>query len=290
MWDRKLYRAVYQFSKSSLWVEWENIILDQSREDPAADAYEFYQANKAEMLEGVECLWPSQSDDYYHDLMVIRVQDEAAFNSEYQNEPIDPSKAEFLEEWFRYWYELPEIVAVYGAVDPSMGKSDKSDCSSILWLGKGVDNYLYVLKVDVRRRTPDKIIDDIIEGAIEYQHLLQSVSVETVQFQQMFADTLKDKCLAAGLAIDWDEVKPFGEKNNRIRGLIPKVKNGYVLFHPTQVALINEMRRFPKGRDDALDTLQMVVKVALPAVSGFVFGCIDYSGRSKPNEIYRQNL
>jgi predicted phage terminase large subunit-like protein len=152
------------------------------------------------------------------------------------------------------------------------------------------DNYLYVLKVDVRRRTPDKIIDDIIEGAIEYQHLLQSVSVETVQFQQMFADTLKDKCLAAGLAIDWDEVKPFGEKNNRIRGLIPKVKNGYVLFHPTQVALINEMRRFPKGRDDALDTLQMVVKVALPAVSGFVFGCIDYSGRSKPNEIYRQNL
>lgn len=42
----------------------------------------------------------------YYDLMVMRVSEgEASFNSEEQNEPINPMTAWFMEEWFDYYNE-----------------------------------------------------------------------------------------------------------------------------------------------------------------------------------------
>ncbi len=40
----------------------------------------------------------------YYDLMVIRISEgEASFNSEIQNDPIDPENCTFQEEWFDFW-------------------------------------------------------------------------------------------------------------------------------------------------------------------------------------------
>lgn len=62
---------------------------------------------------------------------------EASFNSELQNEPIDPDNATFNEEWFD-WYE-PELMdwkssefVFIGSNDPSLGKNKKSDTSAII--------------------------------------------------------------------------------------------------------------------------------------------------------------
>ena len=96
------------------------------------------------MLKGVESLWPESSPDYYENMMELRVSDSSSFASEYQNEPIDPANAEFLPEWFDYYYELPEIKEVYGAVDPSLGKA-KSDRAAIIFAGKDENGFLYVL-------------------------------------------------------------------------------------------------------------------------------------------------
>lgn len=272
-WNRKIYRAITKFSESPLWAEWEKIINDLERENPAEDAYAFYQEHREEMLEGVEALWTDQGKDYYYDLMVLRNTDEASFNSEYQNEPIDPSKAEFFENWYQYYDDLPEIVAVYGACDPSMGK-EKSDCSAIVWLGKGRDNYLYVLDVEIQRRTPDMIMDALFRGAITYQDLLKSITIETVQFQEMFADEFRRRSMAAGFLMPINEVKTHTDKKLRLRGLIPKIKNGYIRFKRSQQILLNEFRRFPKGRDDGMDALEMAVSAAYPKVGSLVFGSI----------------
>ena len=59
------------------------------------------------MLEGTEVLWEDKLS--YYDLIEMKVTEgEASFNSELQNEPIDPDNATFNEEWFD-WYE-PELM------------------------------------------------------------------------------------------------------------------------------------------------------------------------------------
>jgi hypothetical protein len=92
MWDRKIYKAIYKFSESPYWDEWEKTILEANTDDEnGADierkAYKLYQDHKEEMLSDVKCLWPQKSDDYYYDLMLEKIMDEDSFNSEQQNTP-----------------------------------------------------------------------------------------------------------------------------------------------------------------------------------------------------------
>ncbi|CAH8721972.1 hypothetical protein WDD9_006556 [Paenibacillus melissococcoides] len=72
------------------------------------DARAFYEDNKADMLEGTEVLWEEKLS--YYDLMVIKISEgEASFNSEIQNDPIDPDSCTFNEEWFDFWDDDPSI-------------------------------------------------------------------------------------------------------------------------------------------------------------------------------------
>lgn len=281
VWDRKVYQAVIKFSRSHLWDKWESILTDLTREKPDEDAYAFYQKNKENMLDGVVSLWPQREEDYYYALMLLRVMDESSFNSEYQNSPIDPERADFKPEWLErnYYDTLPDIVEIFIACDPSMGKSNRSDCSAIVAIGRGTDNYLYVLEADIKRRSPDRIMDDVIYYAVTYLDKLSKFRIETQVFQQFFCDELKKRTLAAGIYVPWDEVKQTQDKELRIRSLIPKVKNGYIKFRRDQQNLINELKRFPKGRDDGADALEMAVSAATRIGSGFCFGKISYRGR-----------
>lgn len=278
-WNRKKYQAVYKFSSSAKWDAWEAIMSDISREDPAEDGYNFYMVHRLEMIGDIEVLWGDSDPDYYYNLMIMRWQDEDAFASEYQNDPISERMRVFQEDWIQYWEELPEIIEVHGAIDPSLGK-DKSDRAGMVWLGKSRDNYLYVLEVTMGRFKPDQLIEIMIAGAIKYQDKLKTLTVETVQFQAMFADELRKRAMNIGLPLPIEEFNDKTEKGLRLKGLAPKVKNGYIKFHRSQIPLLSELRRFPKSSDDGLDALQMAVSNAYPAVSGLVFGKVEYHGGS----------
>ncbi|BAL84676.1 putative phage protein (plasmid) [Selenomonas ruminantium subsp. lactilytica TAM6421] len=283
MWDRKRYQAVTKFSDSPLWDEWETIMLDENNDNAGEDAYKFYKKNRAEMLEGVESLWPASGADYYENMMELRVSDPSSFASEYQNEPIDPSQAEFLPEWFDYYYELPEIVEVYGACDPSLGKA-KSDRAAIIWAGKDKQGYLYILDVLMGRYKPDRIIDLIIAGSMKYQSHLKSVVIETVQFQAMFKDEVAKRGLNAGIQIPITEFNDKTPKEVRLRGLIPRIKNKYIKFRKDQTVLVNEFLRFPKASDDGMDAVNMICSAAFPVTGQkLVFGGISSNIRPKFN-------
>lgn len=120
------------------------------------------------MLEGTEVLWKEKNS--YYDLMVIKITDgDASFNSELQNEPINPDDCLFNEEWFDYYNEheldfSSKDFDFCGAVDPSLGKSKKSDYSAIITIAKHrKTGYMYVIDADIERRHPDRIIKDILE-------------------------------------------------------------------------------------------------------------------------------
>lgn len=135
------YKAVISFSQADdLWQTWEQMFTDLSNDNREADARAYFEANRAAMLEGTEVLWEEKLS--YYDLMVMRVSEgEASFNSEEQNEPINPDDCIFIAEWFEFYNEAEvdfksRDFQFFGFVDPSLGKSKKSDFSAIITLAK----------------------------------------------------------------------------------------------------------------------------------------------------------
>lgn len=54
------------------------------------------------MLKGTEVLWPEREN--YYQLMEMRLADrQSSFDSEKQNEPIDPDSCLFAGKIFKYW-------------------------------------------------------------------------------------------------------------------------------------------------------------------------------------------
>ena len=162
------------------------------------------------MLEGTAVLWEEKLS--YYDLMVIRISEgEASFNSEIQNDPIDPENCTFQEEWFDFWddegkaqpdFSDPKFLFV-GANDPSLGKNKKSDTSSIIALAKDTQTgYLYVVIADIAKRKPDQIIEDALDASRrlqrEYKRPYYKFGVETVQFQYYFAEIMRQRAAAVG--------------------------------------------------------------------------------------------
>ena len=271
------YRGVISFaSNSELWDAWESIFTDLANENRQDEARAFYEANREAMLEGTAVLWEEKLS--YYDLMVIRISEgEASFNSEIQNDPIDPENCTFQEEWFDFWdddgkqqpdFSDPRFLFI-GANDPSLGKNKKSDTSSIFALAKDtITGYLYVVIADVAKRKPDQIIEDALESSRrlkrDFKRPYYKFGVETVQFQYYFAEIMRQRAAEAGEYLPIEEINSTQNKDARIQSLQPFVKNGYVKFSKKHKTLLKQMTEYPMGKnDDAPDGLQMAVKLAL---------------------------
>lgn len=270
-------------TRSDLWETWEAIFTDLSREEPdrKREARSFYESNRAEMEEGSSILWPS--GDPLYSLMATYVTDgPASFDSEKQNDPVNPDDCLFREEWFS-WYAreqergepgdllLPEIVSTVGAIDPSLGRSSSTgDYSAILILGRGADGRDYVLEADLARRSPDQIIEDAIELHRLYQ--CQEIAVETVAFQAFFADELARRSREQGLHLPIIPIHPTKDKVLRVSSLQPAIRAGNIVFHRSHRLLYEQLRLFPLAdHDDGPDSLQMAYErgqhKAAPAIA-----------------------
>lgn len=267
------YRAVISEAVyAELWEEWERIYTNLFNENHEEDARKFYEFHEEEMLLGTEVLWEEKLS--YYDLMEIRVSEgEASFNSELQNDPIDPENATFNPEWFDY-YE-PELMdwkdkdfIFIGANDPSLGKNKRSDTSSIINLALSLSTgYMYVVDGSVEKRKPDVIITDVIEMSKrlkrDYHKGFYRFGVETVQFQYFFKDVMAKKSMEEGEYIPIEEIQSTVNKQLRIESLQPVIKNKYLKFNKEHKTLLKQLQEFPMGKnDDAPDGLQMAVALA----------------------------
>lgn len=269
------YRGVISFATNQdLWNAWEVIYTNLENPSRQEDARAFFETNRSEMLEGTDVLWEAKLP--YYDLMIIRISEgEASFNSEIQNDPIDPEAATFNEEWFDYYNEAAidfsdSRFVFVGANDPSLGKNKKSDTSSIIIIAKDTrSGYMYVLEASIERRKPDAIIDDAIETSRrlkrDYTKPLSKFGVETVQFQYYFKDVMAKKSAEDGEYLPIEEINSVQNKHVRIESLQPFVKNKYIKFNARHKALLQQMMEYPMGRnDDGPDGLEMAVRLAIP--------------------------
>lgn len=273
------YRAVIEWAAhTELWDAWEKLYTNLTDLSHEETALAFFRANEEEMLEGAKVLWLEKWS--YYALMCERVNiGTAAFNSEYQNDPIDPENCTFQEEWFDFWddegkaqpdFSDPRFLFI-GANDPSLGKNRKSDTSAIITLAKDTQTgFIYVLLADIARRQPDQIITDALETSRrlkrEYKRPFCQFGVETVQFQYYFAEIMRQKSAEAGEYLPITEIASVQNKDARIQSLQPFVKNGYLKFSRRHKTLLEQMMQYPMGKnDDGPDALQMAVKLAVDA-------------------------
>ena len=261
------YRAVISFSTADdLWQQWENIYTDLDNDDRERAALAFFEEHRAAMLEGTKVLWEEKNS--YYALMVSRVTDgEAAFNSELQNEPINPDDCIFIQEWFDFYNEAEvnfreRAYQFFGFVDPSLGKSKKSDFSAIITLAKHrASGYMYVLDADIERRHPDRIISDVLAKErwlrATYGRGYKKLGAEVNQFQWFLKEELAKASARAGLYLPIEEVQQTSDKVLRIQTLQPDIKNKYIKFNPRHKRLLEQLYHFPMGaHDDGPDALE----------------------------------
>lgn len=258
----KKYPAIISYSDSPLWDTWINLRNDLSNPNRAEDADAFYFEHREEMLNGTEVLWDRYDDTY---LVLMKERQKLGLQgwaTEMMCEALDEETREFKEEWLtRNLYtpeDLPEITDVYIGVDAASTANRRSDESAIAVVGKGVDNYLYLLDLYVKKVNIDVLADQMVYYGLQYYDKIRSIRIEDVVFQILVKNIMEKRSMEAGLYLPFEgvKVKDFGKKEMKLRSLVIPVRNGYIKFRRDHRRLLDELRRFPKAKtDNCMDAL-----------------------------------
>ena len=273
-WNGKKYKAVEKFSDNpQLWEKWSSIFCRREEHEGNAGpeaAKLYFEANREKMLEGTEVLWPEW--DSYYDLMVIRESEGTrSFQSEKQNEPIDPQQCIFKEEDFTFWdneyRDVQHLIQsmngrgrFYGACDPSLGKSTRGDYTAIVILLRDDDMDInYVIAADLLHCSPSEAIDKITGYAGIYD--FKKFAIEINNFQELMADKLDKRIVACGRRLSIHKITSRSNKQSRIAGLEPYIKQGNIRFCRKHRQLLDQLTQFPLAKnDDGPDALEMAMQ------------------------------
>lgn len=160
--------------------------------------------------------------------------------------------------WFDHW---PENVAWKTiAVDPSLGKTDRSDYSAIVSLALDSDGVMWA-DASLERRPPAQIVRDVLTLAGTFQP--HSVAVEANQFQTVLASQLMEASKRAGMMLPVQPVIQTVKKEIRIAGTLDRyLAYGELRFRRTLGGqmLVSQLQEFPEGEhDDGPDALELAV-------------------------------
>ncbi|TXG98573.1 MAG: hypothetical protein E6R08_03990 [Nevskiaceae bacterium] len=257
MWRPIKFASIRRWPDNmDLWEKWEEIL----RNFGAADADRFYADNMPTMLRGAEVSWPEVRP--LLSLMKLRVKiGVSAFDSEQQNDPVSQDDALFGNPTF--WVEILKAWIFFGVCDPSLGKNNRSRDPSAILVGGLVreTGILDVVEASIKRRLPDRIIEDII--GFEELYRCQKWGIESVQFQEFFRTELVKRSAARGFPVPAVPIIPISDKDLRIQRMQPHVNNGLVRFNAGQTVLLDQMRHYPMvDHDDGLDALEMLHSLA----------------------------
>jgi predicted phage terminase large subunit-like protein len=258
LWRGVKFRSVIRWpDRMDLWERWEQELRNEG--EAAADA--FFAANREAMLAGAQVSWPGVRP--FPALMRLRIKiGTAAFDSEQQNDPVSESDSLFPTPLF--WVERLSQWIFFGACDPSLGRSNKGrDPSAVLVGGISKETgILDVVEASIRRRLPDRIIEDVIDLQAVYPCV--KWGVESVQFQEFFRTEMVKRSALRGLPVPAVPIIPGTDKALRIERLQPHVANGLIRLHPSQTQLLEQMRHWPMvDHDDGLDALEMLWVIAI---------------------------
>jgi phage terminase large subunit-like protein len=252
----KKYKAIMNFSDSPLWDQWLNLRNDLANPGRTIDADKFYFDNREEMLEGTVVLWDRYIDSYLNLMKEKQRIGSEAFSTEYMSDGLLEENRDFKEDWLTRNFYLPEdvpvITDVWIGVDAAAKAKKTSDDSALVVLGKGTNNYLYILEAFAKKIPIEALIDQTLIYAVQYGDVLRGIRIEDVVFQILLKDLMEKKAIDSGLYLPFEAIKIQREKELRIRSLVIPMRNNYFRFSKEHRKLLEEIRRFPKGSSDNL--------------------------------------
>lgn len=292
-WVSKGFKSLMQWpEKMELWEEWKNIYFDTSNEEYATLAKNFFHENKHNMELGTEVLWPEREPLYK--LMCMWADDPVAFDSEKNNNPIDPSACEWPESyfkddniWFNEWPSRSELGLVIISLDPSKGKKAKSgDYSSIIILKVTLDGKVYV-DCDMKRRPVEDMVVDSV--SLCRKHRPNAFTVEINVFQELLVGEFERESERVGYTIPIQGINNQIKKEVRIRSIGPYLATRKIKFKKHSVGcqmLINQLKDFPNAAyDDGPDSLEMAITTM---ASLYGEDNVAEDGVSTPDELFSQ--
>ncbi|WP_339306900.1 phage terminase large subunit [Paenibacillus sp. FSL R5-0519] len=267
----RIYRAVIDWpERMDLWEACRLVYKDPDRpkEARAKDALELYEMNRAEMDRGVIVLWPEAQPIWR--LMKFKWDNGSkAFNTEYQNNPVDEESMIFNPESFTYWdgkMELDAILResdVYMGVDFAMGKQ-RGDYSAIVTIARHKKTGTkYVIDAYGERVKPDEFIRVIVEKVIRYQPI--GIAAEAQAAQEFFVQKLKEALRAAGYPAGTrvKEIHQRSRKELRIEAMLPDIEGGAIQFSKRHALLLEQFEYYGTGsHDDLPDATEMAVSIS----------------------------
>lgn len=243
--------------------EWEVINFPAIAEDDefAADGTLFRKKG--------EPLWPSK---FSLDVLANIRQTTGVYNwaSQYQQDPILAETQEFRQHMFRP-YEAASLAGKrlrhYTLVDPAISQKLSADNTVVLTIAKEVDGpSIYRIREDAGHFTPDQTLQLIFAHQADYG---SEVAIETVQYQQALKYAVIEEQRKRQTYFTVHEIRSSGNKETRIRGLLPLYGAGVIFHLQGDVEYERELLSFPRGRrDDRIDCMSFLNIVVANTTGG----------------------
>lgn len=282
-YNSKVYRSIISWSdRQDLWDKWTDIFSDLENDNREEDAYNFYLAQRDEMLKGTKVLWP-EYEDYYELMKQLIEKGRRAFMKEKQNMPLGADDAVF--ETFHYYREVEGGIVIessdkfvpwdefrynaYGAMDPSTGqtkprKGKMGDYTCLLAGYLDTKGRLLVHEDWTKRAPPTRYIDRIFEAHEQYE--FQKFAVETNLYRNLLLPNIiaerkrREDVAERIIKLPFYDIENVDNKEKRIFTLEPKTTHGWILFNRAlSEEFMTQLEDFPHAdHDDCPDTLEML--------------------------------
>jgi predicted phage terminase large subunit-like protein len=272
-WLRKKFQAILRWpDRMDLWQRWEELFVSEGMDgeevDPSdSEAQAFYEANKADMLQGAQVSWPNVRPLLA--LMQIRAEDHQAFDCEYQNDPTNEETATFTN--MQFWHAIGHDWIYLGVNDPSMGKSARKGDPSCILVGGGHSktNKLHIVEASLARLKPDVQIAKMIAWQEQYDCVVWGV--EDTAFQEYYRQQLVLKSAALGVPIPAVGIRNDRDKDILIEAVAPHSNNGLILYNPAHTVFNDNVKHYPEAaHDDGADGLQMLWRLWIKRAFGVI--------------------
>lgn len=189
-------------------------------------------------------------------LKQMQIQNSVTFSCQYQQDPVAKESQEFHEEWFRYYDELPAWWRVFTVCDPAFRKGQDNDFSAII-TGKFIDDKLYIMEITHWKFDPWQLIDKLAYHQSKWQP--ESIWIEAYAAQTIIWFNLRRDLQAKGRYVTIHDIIQKGDKETKIRKLIPLYRNWLIYHRRDMIDLETELKKFPRWKhDDMIDALQML--------------------------------
>jgi predicted phage terminase large subunit-like protein len=197
-----------------------------------------------------------------------------AFAQEHEAQFVDAEGTEFSGEyfgdkiWFDEWPKPDEIVHCVIALDPSKGKTEKSDFSAFAIIALDYNGQLWV-DADIDRRDVRRITSDAVTLYKDVQNGIgkraELFACEVNQFQELLADNIAEAGRENGVMLPIYPINNTTNKITRIRAtLTPLLSRREMRFKRNSRGaklLVEQLKNFPiDGHDDGPDALEMGIR------------------------------